>query len=182
MIYKTYYICHHCVNYITSNKNDLARHFKIKEKCKHKYKYNYEESEEISTSRKYYIKKDEIIKKDNLLSYIEIYEKDESIKQDEIIKSNNNIINKYFYNHEKKVYCCTDCFGEFVSKQNFEIHLMNKDKCDKAYFLHQELNKMKLKIEDEEKKNKVEYILNKCNEKNISFEKIEEFFNLYENK
>ncbi len=176
MKYKTYYICHHCINFITHNKNDLTRHFQSKKTCKKNYNYNFEDAIKISENRKYYLDKDEIIDKKNILNYIKIYEN--SNNDDLIIQYNtekNELFNHLFDNIKNK-YVCNDCKSEFVSKQLIEHHLLYKDKCNKAYILHNEYYKLKNK---EEKKVIFENIEKKCITHHISFHQLEQILDNY---
>ncbi len=61
----------------------------------------------------------------------------ESYNFEELNKKNNDNLdnldyfdNEYF-NKEKNKYVCSLCFSEYISKQNMEKHLLNKNKCDK---------------------------------------------------
>ncbi len=182
MYYKTYYICHHCVNFVTHNKNDLSRHFKIKEKCNKIHKYSYEESELLSKSRKFYIKKDENILKSNLIHYIDIYEKNEIGNDDIIIKSKyekDKILNNYLIDKNNNIYKCNECLNEFNSKKQIENHLLNKEKCNKFYLLQSEFNKIKLKKEENLKENIFNSIEEKCNKYNLSLEKVNDIIDFY---
>jgi hypothetical protein len=138
MLYKTYYICHHCVNFITSNKFDLKRHFQNKSTCKSNSKYEYEEAIKISENKKIYLKKDEVIDRNNLSIYIneteETYE--EEINHDDFMN--------YFYNEETQKYKCNDCLCEFSSKQLIENHLLHKKKCKKVRKINEEIQKEKI--------------------------------------
>ena len=50
---KSYYICHYCIKYKTTNKPDMLRHFCRKNKCKCETLYSYDDSKIISSEKKF---------------------------------------------------------------------------------------------------------------------------------
>jgi hypothetical protein len=147
-MYKTYYICHHCANYITFNKSDIVKHYSNLSKCDSVNKYNYEDAYHLSLERKFYLNKDEINKEEfiNLIvnySDLDIIQKKKEIK--ELHKNNkiNEIINKIYYLKDTNKYKCTDCLSEFRSKKSIEKHLLNKSKCNEIIKVNNEILKIK---------------------------------------
>ncbi len=168
MKYKSYYICHRCCNYISVNKSDIEKHFRINKVCESKSNMSFEEEYILSISRKYYINKDEEIDKSKLINYIKKYNENNEIEKNINVNNSLNIL----YDDKINKYKCIDCKCEFKSKQQLKKHLLNKNKCNIISKLQNELNDVETKI-------LFEKIKQKCIENNISFEDLDIIINNY---
>ncbi len=148
-MYKTYYICHHCANYITFNKSDIIKHYSNLSKCDSMNQYNYEDAYHLSLKRKFYLNKDQI-NKNELIKFVTNFSDEEIIKQKMEIKNLNKIKklkeieNKIYYVKDINKYKCIDCLSEFRSKNSIEKHLLNKSKCNEIMNLNNEILKNKI--------------------------------------
>ena len=170
MKYRSYYICHYCTNYITINKTDIHRHLYSSRLCKSNDKYTLEDAIQLSLNNKFYFDINEKIDKNNLIYYIENYDKNNKIEEDLNFIKNLDLA----YNEEKDKYICNICKSEFVSKQLLKNHLI-ENKCEKV-------NKINQTIKDNKIINYKKSLLNieqKCNNHNIPLTKLEELLDNY---
>ncbi len=142
----TTYICHYCLDYKTTNKSDMLKHFKRVRRCKCATLNTYEEASVLSKTKKYIfeINIDKLVQNDFLfiinhyqddINYIYddfMKKKKENSKKNDIEKElNNEIIEKKkhthhldaFYDEEKKAYICYKCESAFNYKQSLERHI-----------------------------------------------------------
>ncbi len=143
-MYKTYYICHHCANYISFNKSDIEKHYQNLTRCKSMDLYLYDEAHELSVSRKFYLEK-ESINNLNLHQIIMNYSEDNMIQKKKEIKelSKKIIIDKsidlILFIPEIKKYKCKKCLSEFKNKKIAENHLLNYQQCEKISIINKKI-------------------------------------------
>ncbi len=153
-----YYICHYCIDYKTSNRKDMVKHFNRKCNCKcNNPAISYENAEILTLSKKFYFHMDiNTLFRNDLIFIINHYCNEEnhiydnyyqiamakknikSIKNRSIIPQNenqneNDNIDEFdatFFNIQKCKYVCNKCFSEYMSKQNMVKHLNNKKFCE----------------------------------------------------
>jgi hypothetical protein len=180
-MYKTYYICHHCANYITFNKSDIVKHYNKLSKCDSINQYTYEDAYHLSLERKFYLNKDEL-HKDNLVdlvlnySELDINTKKKEIKNLNKIKKLKEISEKIFFIKDKNKYKCTDCLCEFTTKKDINEHLLNQSNCEKVKSDENNTNKNTYK---KIIKNSYNNIIHKCISENISLQDLELIINNY---
>ncbi len=165
MKYRSYYICHHCTNYITINKTDIHRHLYSSRLCKSNNKYTLENAIYLSLNNKFYFDIDEKIDKSNLIYYIENYDKNNKIEEHLNFIKNLDL----YYNEENDKYICNLCKSEFVSKQLLKNHL-SENKCEKVNKINKEIKENKIINNKKSLKN----IGQKCINYNIPLDKLEE--------
>ncbi len=165
MKYRSYYICHHCTNYITINKTDIHRHLYSSRLCKSNNKYTLENAIYLSLNNKFYFDINEKIDKSNLIYYIENYDKNNKIEEHLNFIKNLDLS----YNEENNKYICNLCKSEFVSKQLLKNHLY-ENKCEKVNKINNEIEENKIINNKKSLKN----IEQKCINHNISLNKLEE--------
>ncbi len=146
--HKTYYICHHCMEYITFNKSDMRKHYNAFMKCNSKDVYTYEEAYELSMKHGFYL---EMSKVDQLDYSSLIYEYSaeenekkkreikEYIKQTKIEEIKTKNPDSILYISELNKYKCKRCLSEFNNMERANQHLIKQNICDKKYKINHQI-------------------------------------------
>ncbi len=182
-IKELFYICHYCIDYKTSNRKDMVKHFNRKNICKCNNPINsYDDSKELTLSKKFYFHFDisNLIRTDYLFIINHYNEIENHIYKDfnkipEKNKDNNltniqNNINEMF--HE----ILNNNIQKMLSKNNFHSNLIKNNKFDDNELSDNEENDLNNKdntknkgyLYDEFKKiyynaDKNKYICDRCN-------------------
>ncbi len=160
MTYNTYYICHHCADFITTKKFDLVRHLTKQKKCS---SYNdsffnesiFKETAKLSENKKFYFKKEDIINinKNELIKYVEESIKEATNKPDTInlnklnVDSNLNHELNHELNHLSEIVKINKEEFEFYffdeKIQRYKCHECLSEFCSKQLIENHILNKVK---------------------------------------
>jgi uncharacterized protein YjbI with pentapeptide repeats len=137
------YICHHCIDYKTKNKNDMEKHFNRKKECIcNNTSLSYEECKELSINKRYYFYFDIFnLRQSDFIEIITQYnDKENHIYKNDTNKiiinkeaKNNKTMDKFdklYYNNITGKYKCIVCSNEYTSKQNMKKHILNQEKCN----------------------------------------------------
>ncbi len=144
---KILHICHYCIEYKTTQRKDMIKHFQRKNNCRQVNDITYESAKQITLYKKFYMYIDDesiptrdylkIVKNNNeKRNYIdENYNQIRRVIQPRpmLIQTNEyvDIIDQKYYNASTSRYECNLCNSTFTSKQNMKKHILEKkSRCD----------------------------------------------------
>ena len=148
-INNSFYICHCCLTYKSSLKNDIIRHLNKKNKCISNSLFSFDESLLYSPVKKYIFMMDiKLLSISDINKIVRLYtEPINYIYENYHIKEQNNINVVEEKEIKETKFPCPKCDKNFSSKQNLIKHLNNPQICENNIKYNKALEEYKEKQE-----------------------------------
>ncbi len=190
--HKTLHICHYCIDYKTTQRKDMFKHFERKNKCECNTLLSYEDAKKLTLYKRFHFHFDpcQLMRKDYIKivnfyndKHNNIYEnfaefiyktniKTKLLKNEEPgsnLEEEEDEFDKNFLNRSTHKYECKICNSEYTSKQNMKKHLLNLKQCEAKKQLNDmiELNKHKAELILQKKRKEEEELKSHMVQQNI---------------